>query len=182
MKLLQKLQSIGYLRTLDINTYTMYTKDNKNNVTRHKYKLRKNSDKLLVLGFLEKKKLVFGQGLRVLVLGIIELDFKFRRNIQRVLYHGFSTGFRYKRRKYTWANTNSNGSLRLRNFFYIIKIINYLPAVIVVAVYYAIISPDVAEAKFIFCMFYQSKSSSSEGRGVFSMHARHALHALPIVI
>ena len=64
---------------------------------------------------------------------------------------------------YTWANTYSNGSLRLRNFFYIIKIINYLPVVIVVAVYYTIISPDVAEAEFIFCIFYQSKSSSSEG-------------------
>ena len=49
---------------------------------------------------------------------------------------------------------NSNGSLRLRNFFYIIKIINYLSAVIVVAVYYTIISPDVAEAEFIFCIFY----------------------------
>ena len=56
MKLLQKLQSIGYLRTLDINTYTICTKDNKTNVTRHKYKLRKNSVKWRVLGFLEKKK------------------------------------------------------------------------------------------------------------------------------
>ena len=56
MKLLQKLQSIGYLRTLNIYTYTIYTKDNKNNVTRHKYKIRKSSDKLLVLGFLKKKK------------------------------------------------------------------------------------------------------------------------------
>ena len=44
------------MRTLDVYTYTIYTKDNKNNVTRHKYKLRKNSDKLLVLGFLKKKK------------------------------------------------------------------------------------------------------------------------------
>ena len=89
----------------------------------------------------------------------MKLDFKCRR--KNKLYHGFSTGYRYKRRKYTWAN--SNGSSRLRNFFYIIKIINYLPAVIVVAVYYTIISPDVAEAEFILCIFYQSKSSSSEG-------------------
>ena len=43
-----------------------------------------------------------------------------------------------------WANTNSNGSLRLRNVFYIIKIVDYLLAVDVVAVYYTIISPDVA--------------------------------------
>ena len=56
MKLWQKLQSIGYLRTMDLHTFTIYTKDNKNNVTRQKYKLRKNSDKLLVLGFLKKKK------------------------------------------------------------------------------------------------------------------------------
>ena len=90
------------------------------------------------------------------------LDFKYRRK-KRILHHGFSTGYRYKRGKYIWANSNSNGSLGLRNFFYIIKIINYLPAVIVVAVYYTIISSDVAETEFIFCIFYQSKSSSSEG-------------------
>ena len=142
-----------------------------------------------MLGFLTKKKLVLRQGLKALIQGIIELDFKYRRKKKRILYHGFSNGYRYKRGKYRVTQKKRNPILiilntrvpfflghpvylgqhqqqwefRLQNFFYIIKIINYLPAVIVVAVYYTIMSPDVAKAKFISCIFYQSKSSSSEG-------------------
>ena len=98
----------------------------------------------------------------VLIEGVIELDFKYRRKKKEYCIMVLALGTGTKGESIL-GPTPTARSLRLRNFVYVIKIINNLPTVIVVAVYYTIISPDVAKAEFIFCIFYQLKSSSSEG-------------------